>query len=178
MERKALKIIVTRKADGYNLYPEFDLLDAIKDTQYPVTKAGGKDRWKFYVDRECGGWLRDNVTPMHKVAVDSPLGTHVRVILAPADFADQAASMFSETCTVLSDAEMKSFYEDKFAVIQPTEIIDNDVIIGLNAKVAAGKELSPEQLDMLDSTKPSCGIRPNPKKTWSGYKNEMQITMV
>jgi hypothetical protein len=168
MQLVPLKVEIGLKTNGHAKYPNFNLLQVVKDS--------GLD-WCVYVDTYGTGWMYDNTSGHKDGNGHSSLGKQWGMLLVPQTFADQAILSFSSECTKLTDTEAGIFYESYVTVYNDSEIISSNILTDIKAKQDLGKELTPEQIKALDPNDPTPGICNNPLKTWIGMKNKKSITI-
>jgi hypothetical protein len=135
-------------------------------------------RWEDYIDKFGTGWAYDVTTGHREESADSPVGIWLGMLMVPTLFATQAAAAFEDKCSILTDAEAKTFYEEKVSVYQDSEIVNHEILLAIKTKQDMGKSLTTEQTNALDPAHPQPGIRNNPVKTWAGIKAVNNITVV
>lgn len=155
----ALKVLIK---NGRTLqYPNFDSLQAVKD-------FGGS--WSEYVDTEGSGWLYDNLATAFDDDGEAPEGYISGLILVPDEFAKEAASEFPTLVSILSDEEAEAYYNNRHAIDFPDEEIDLEELQKIKLKVDLNIPLTAQQQKAIDPEDKTKGIRPNPKKTLTAYK--------
>jgi hypothetical protein len=170
MEVTPLRVKITTNAKGENSFPDFNQMQVVKDS--PVTK------WTTYIDRWGHGWVYDLVTGIKDDnGGDSPVGTMWGVILSTKAFAEQAVALDPEVCSIITEAELDTFFQDRIAPKQMDEVIKTEVLLGIQAKLALGKTLTPDQEDALDPNNERPGIVTNPWKSLANLKINKGMTV-
>lgn len=164
----ALKVIIRLKTDGGALYPNFNSLSTVQAT--------GLD-WSRYVDVYGLGWHYDKTCGHTQEAVGSPVGTQIGVLIVPKTFVDEAISTFPSDCSKLTELELEDFYNNKAHVTEPDELFDMEILEGIQFKQSFGLALTAQQIDAIDPTKDTPGIRKNKSRLWADYKKETSITI-
>lgn len=155
-----IKVKIGLSNNGSADYPNFNLL--------PSVQSSGLD-WSKYIDVRGSGWLYDTIG--HKEEdTDSPRGMQWGMILVPEQFAIEAVAQFPNEVSVIDEVEAEDFYNNRHAVGQPDEEIDNEVLTGIKLKKDLGLALTQQQQNALDPNKPERGIRKNETKTYAGLK--------
>lgn len=165
MQLVPVKIKIGLKPNGSALYPNFNVLPSV-DVD-----------WSYYIDRHGSGWLYDCCGHKEEEA-GSPAGQQWGMILVPQTFADEAVAAFPSDVTKLTEAEAEDFYDNKHARDFEDEDIDLKVVDAIRAKQALNLPLTAHQQDALDPDSNTRGIRKNPKKKFSTFKQERGITIV
>lgn len=156
-----IKVKIGLRADGCANYPDFNVLEVVKNQ--------GMD-WSYYVDKFGLGWMYDNLIGHQEDAPDSPLGQQLGVLVIPEGFANEAIELFPEQCSKLTEIELEDFYDNKHAIEFPDEEIDKEVLDAIKAKQDLGQPLTPGQIKALDPNDDTIGIRKNKKKRWADFK--------
>ena len=167
MDLVPIKIRIGLKKDGSALYPDFNDL--------PIVAASGID-WSYYVDAEGSGWLYDCCG--HKESEPgSPTGMQWGMLLVPAAFATDATDAFPADVTRLTSTEAVQFYDTQHAREFEDEEIRQDIVDAIRSKQALELALTPRQLDAIDPTTDTPGIRANPRKTFNSFITKRGITL-
>ncbi|UCG53546.1 MAG: hypothetical protein JSW58_08310 [Candidatus Latescibacterota bacterium] len=158
-------------------YPPFN--------QLPVVAASGLD-WSRYVDIHGTGWKYDKTSGHQDDTPGSPLGMQWGALLVPEQFAIEAAQQFPTVVTILNENDYESFHDSKATIYDPDELVDAEVLAGIQAKVnlanslAASQpslnlDLTQGQIEALDPDDDKPGIRKNKMKKWSDAKAARDI---
>ena len=100
------------------------------------------------------------------------------MILVPKPFADAAIERFPDRVEKLTETKTRKFYDDKVAINQPDEIIDEKVLAQIKAKQDLGLSLIAGQQKSLDPQDDTPGIRKNYKKKWVDYKSKLNVSII
>lgn len=177
MAYKNLLVTFTVDETGKAPYPDFNSLQIIKDSLIePPTP--GTPKWARYFDVYSAGnvtWHVDTISPINMADDDSPWGSVRKMVIIPAAFADEAVEKFSDQCKILDDTLAKAFYEDRAHINDPDEEMDVEIMQAIRLKQELGKELTANQVNMIDATNDKKGIRENKLKTWAGFKTKFGI---
>ena len=167
-ELTAIKVKIGKKKDGHAKYPDFGLLQVVKDE--------GMD-WAKYVDVYGLGWKYDKKCGHDEVDVESPQGIWLGMLVVPEVFALQAVAMFPDEVELLDDVDAENFYNNRVTVKMSDEIVDNDVLQGIKLKQDLGQPLTAQQLKALDPNDDTSGIRKNKDKVWADFRAKKDITV-
>lgn len=171
MELVPIKVKIGLRSDnGQHDFPDFNTLASVI--------ASGLD-WSVYIDQQYKpAWLY-SCCGHQEEEPGNPLGQWLGMILVPAAFATEAVAAFPAVVTQLTDAEAATFYDTDHAKNVDEEVIDDAVLHAIKAK----KEFVPpipltaHQNKAIDPTDSTPGIRPNPDKTFAGFKTKRGITV-
>lgn len=174
MDLKAIKVTIGLKvADGRKsaAYPDFNNLAIVRDS--------GMD-WAYYVDANGGGWHYDKCCAHAVDKPGSPMGTQFGMLLVPAMFSIQAVAAFPGVVQEIVEADAEAFYNVHAHAHELTENVNERVLAGINAKIAAiGKSaLTDTDKKALDPADPTPGINVNVNKTWAGYVADRGVILV
>ena len=161
-----IAVRIHRKSAGGAQYPDFN--------QLPAEKRGGQV-WSKYIDN-FGGWHYDKVDNL-----GTGFAEGCGICLVPKAFAEAARIAFSEDVRVLTEAEWAAFHDDRCHAHDEDEILDVEVLQGLQARLALEADPSAPTADaraeivalrtrMLDPKDPKRGIRENPRRFWVRLK--------
>lgn len=131
--------------------------------------------WSAFFDAKGTGWHYDKVEG-HGLG-DEP-DYWYGIVGVPQTFADQAAAMFPEDVTVLTEAEVEEFYDNRAHVNDEDEIQDAEVLSAIATKKQLGLKLSPGDREALDPDSDVRGIRKNWRKRWARYKAKTDTEVV
>jgi len=172
MELKGLKVKITQVASGakagQHLYPAFNSL--------AVIISSGMD-WSRYVDVYGKGWKYDKTSGHKDDSVGSPLGQQWGLLLVPAAFADQAVAAFPSECTILTDVEIGTFWEEKVTVYDNSVITEAEVLTAIKARDDLSIARTAEDVKALDPDDPTPGVINNKEKLWADYKTKHGVTI-
>jgi len=167
MELVPIEITIGLKPDGSALYPDFNTLASVI--------ASGED-WSVFIDSNGPGWLYDRCG--HKEdEPGSPFGTQRGMLLVPAAFATEAVAAFSPTVELKTESQTQTFYNTKHGRDIEDEEIDNRIVQRIRHKQDLGQTLTARQLQAIDPTDNTRGIRANPRKNWATFKADKGITI-
>jgi hypothetical protein len=174
MDLKAIQVMIgTKVVDGKRqaAYPDFNQLQVVRDS--------GMD-WAYWVDANGGGWHYDKCCAHAVDKPGSPVGTQFGMLLVPIDFAIQAAAAFGGLVTQLTETACEDFFNNHAHAHEPDENVNERVIAGINAKIAAkGKTaLTASDNAALDPDDSTPGITKNATKTWAGYKADRGVNLI
>lgn len=161
-----VKVKIGLRQNGHAKYPNFNIL--------PCVMTAGRD-WSQYVDTEGLGWHYDKTSGHKEETPDSPWGMQWGVLIVPEEFANEALARFPDECTVLTEAELEDFYDNKAHAHEPDEDIDNEVLNAIQLKRALGLPLTPQQQRAIDPEDDTRGIRKNKKRLWKDYKKNVNV---
>ncbi len=171
---KPLLVKIGRKPSGEADYPNFNSLASVV--------AAGVD-WSIYVDRQGAGWIYDSSSghdddnPSGRGLFDSPSGTQLGVILAPAAFVTEAVAAFPAVCSELVEADLEDYFNDYASEGQPDFVTDELVLNGIAQRKATGARIRPGDIAALDPDDDAPGVRRNPLKRWARLKAKKGITI-
>lgn len=127
-------------------------------------------------------WLYDRVSGHREDTVDSPYGQQWGVRLVSLEFATQTVQLFPDEVFVMTEIELKTFWDEKFAVRIPEKDIDANQLTGLKAELDLRTALQQDTTDVearinkaLDPEDPAIGVRTNLNKLWSDFKEKNSI---
>ncbi len=175
-----LKFVMGLRANGECDHPNLNDL--------PIIRASGLD-WSVWVDQNGSGWLYDHSVGHIQEDAESPHGSWLGVILLPEAVANEALTAFPLICTKLTEAGLEAFYDNRHAVRQPPELVDQKVMDGLKAAIDANDEALKEtpgvprlqvrrsELRMraakaADPDDPEPGVKRNPSRQWATFKKQ------
>lgn len=147
--------------NGRHHYPSFN--------QLPVVQAAGMD-WSNYVDAFGLGWHYDRCCGHAVGTPESPVGEQFGCLIVPEMFAVEALTQFPNLVTRFTEAELAAFYDTHCHGLESEEIIDTEVLQGIQAKQALGLTLTEDQKRGLDPTNQMPGLRKNLHRHWVDYK--------
>ena len=178
MELIPIKVTFGRRKNGHADYPDFNRVSE-------EVRKGMK--WSQYIDSHCIGWHYDQV---------DNLGTGYRhgtvCTLAPADFAEEASTLFGpdgpefeqHVVTILTEAEFGEFWDTRSKVNQETEILSNVILEGIKSRIDLEnsgdapepsdeiKELRKRRLNPSDELP---GISKNHERYWKDAKVKRKV---
>lgn len=152
---------------GHAKYPNFNLIAS------SIRK--GMD-WSQYIDTFGIGLHYDKTCGHKEESVDSPQGEQMACMCVPSDFADAAVAAFPGEVSIIPEAELETFYNDKAHAHEPEELVDSDVLQAIAAKEAVGAEV-PEKTDALNPLSDARGIRKNTNKKWADFKTKAGVSI-
>jgi hypothetical protein len=134
--------------------------------------------WSYFVDK-FGGWHYDQLSGHadDDPGDDSPQGNWNGMILVPNDFAQAAVAAFPTQCSILTEAEATTFYDDRAHICDPAIKEDVDVLQAISAKRSLSIVEDQGDLDALNPDHPASGRRRNKRKTWADFKTAEGITI-
>lgn len=134
--------------------------------------------WSYFVDK-FGGWHYDQVSGHadDDPGDGTPQGNWDGMLLVPAAFAQAAVVAFSSQCSILTDAQAKTFYDDRGHVRDPAIKEDAIVLQAISAKRTLNIAEDQSDLDALNPDHPAPGRRTNVRKTWTGFKTVEGVTI-
>ncbi len=160
---------------GFALYPNFNLVSA--------AIRNGMD-WAKYLDVHGGGMHYDKGCG-HKDDGETAYGHQSCCICVPQDFANEALNLFPDTVSAMTPVEFEIFHDTKAHAHEPDEIIDEQVLTGLNAqrvlKIAVRQDTTAldaqivKALDPNDTTEN--GVKRNLRKRWVDAQATQGITL-
>jgi hypothetical protein len=156
-----IKVKIGLRADGNADYPDFNILNAVKEQNMD---------WSYYVDKFGLGWIYDKLIGHQEEAPDSPLGQQLGVLIVEKEFANEAILSFPVKCSKLTEVELEDFYDNRHAIEFQDEDVDREVLDVIKVKQDLGQPLTPQQIKALDPDDDTIGIRKNKKKTWVDFK--------
>jgi len=167
----ALKVVIE---DGKTFkYPDFNALAVVQSWS---AQNGGD--WSNYIDVEGLGWKYDNAGDFAKDDGETPQGQWCALLLVNSVFADEAIAIYPDKVTRLTEAQCKSFYDDRHAIEFPDEDIDNDILQGIKLKQDLNLSLTPDQAKAIDPTDSTRGITKSKNKKWVDFKLDKDIQIV
>lgn len=171
MELVALKVQIIKQGSNH-VYPNFDKIASAKR---------GNLKWVNYID-QFGGWLYDQCCGFNETDDESPdEGVKIGVFLVPQAFAAEAEELFPERVTVINEAALEHFYDNRAMILVPGEKIVPEIVSGLRAKY--GQPTGPldtsvmtaEEQEMLDPESPRPGIVRNKKRRFADVKEARNL---
>ncbi len=161
---------------GFADYPNFNLISS-------VTRKGMD--WSKYLDVHGGGMHYDKTCGHKEETAESAFGHQICCICVPQDFATEALNLFPDTVTELTPAEFETFHDVKAHAHEPDELVDANVLNGLNAqrtlKVAVGQDVVDLDAKIVKALDPNditeAGVRKNNKKKWTDIKSLQKIIL-
>ncbi len=173
MELVALKVQIGLNGSNH-VYPNFDKIASAKR---------GNLKWVNYID-QFGGWLYDNCCGFNETDDDSPdEGVKIGVFLVPQAFAAEAVELFPERVTVIDEAALEHFYDNRAMIRVPDEKIVSEIVNGLRAKY--GQPTGPldtsvmtvEEQEMMDPESLRPGIVRNKKRRFADVKKARNLAV-
>lgn len=169
-----LLVKIELNGDGSAKYPDFSTLASVV--------ASGSD-WSKYVDVQGDGWVYDNSsghaddTPSGRGQFDSPRGQHWGVLLIPLAFANEAVTAFPATCSILTEADLETYW-DEFAMRDQPDDTENALILeNIASRKAINGRIRARDVAALDPDDPTPGVTRNIRKTWARFKAARNITV-
>lgn len=171
MELVALRVQIGLNGSNH-VYPNFDKIDTAKR---------GNLKWVNYID-QFGGWLYDQCCGFNETDAESPdEGVKIGVFLVPKAFAAEAVDLFPERVTVIDEAALEDFYDNRAMIHLPAEKIVPEIVSGIRAKY--GQPTGPldtsvmtaEEREMLDPESPRPGIVRNKKQRFADVKKARNL---
>ena len=154
---------------GHALYPNFNQLQSVINS--------GMD-WSNYVDTYGEGWHYDKKCGHKQEDETSLKGMQWGMLIVPKEFADEAVATFPQVCSVVNEAELEDFYDNRAHAHEPDERIDDVVLKGIEGKKILGKSLTPGQERALDPEDDTPGIRKNHRRYWKDYKAKQGVNII
>ena len=167
-ELVGLKVKIGLKPNGHAKYPNFNVLGTVSSSTMD---------WSRYIDVFGLGWHYDKTSGHKEETVDSPHGQQYGVLIVPEAFADEAELEFSDTCEIIEDAELETFYEEKAHAHEPDEDIDEHILAAIKAKQDVGVALTPQQIKALDPEDDTPGIKKNKNKIFADFIVKRGVTI-
>ena len=152
-----------------HIYPKFNDMVAVKNS--------GMD-WSEYVDIQGLGWQYDKCCGHAVDTPESPFGQQWGVLVVSKLFADEAVSMFPSEVTKLNEIGLIDFWDNHAYRHTPSEDVDESILNAIAIKKRLGLVLTPEQVDAIDPTTDSRGIRKNKRKRWADYKRVVNVVII
>ena len=164
-----IKIKVGLHPDSGNAkYPNFNLI---------TTTVRKNMDWSHYIDRYGIGMHYDKTSGHKDDSVDSPYGQQWVCTCVPEDFAIEAANRFPNEVSIVHESEFTSFYNTKAHAHESADNVDLEVLQTIKVKKDLGLT-TPEETNAVNRNHPALGIRKNPNKKWSDFKNKTGIIIV
>ncbi len=164
-----IKVKIGLNEKGQHDYPDFNIMQCVKDS---------KMDWSVYIDRKGLSWHYDKCCGHNVKTTESPLGEQFGALIIPKEFADEAIATFPNEVTKLTELELEDFYDNHAHTHEPDELIDNNVLIGIELKQRLGLSLTPSQLKALDPEDKALGIRNNNRRKWTGLKKATDTKII
>jgi hypothetical protein len=162
-----IKIKIEKGPQGYK-YPQFNKIKA---------ELRHNTDWSKFFDLFGIGWKYDNTV----VDDDNRFGC----TCIPKDFAIAAARMFPTHVEIITEDEFEDFYNNKFAVKMPIEMLQGEILTAIKARVDLEKsgDAPPPSAAIVEARKkcldPNCDTHPgivrNTQKTWKEFKSLRHI---
>ena len=163
-----IKVKITKRANGQAKYPDFN--------QLSIVSSSGVG-WSHYIDTYGTGWIYNKVENLGTGASEGQ-----GLILIPKAFADEAVATFPDEVTKLTEAQAKTFYDDKHGSQLPEELVNEEALKPFEVKERMGVTLTAteetKKAKALDPDDPEPGITKNPKKTFTSFKAMKNIKVV
>jgi len=171
MELVPIKVKIGLRADNRTAdHPQWDLLPSYTEETAAAAMVGG--------------WQYDKTSGHREVSADSPYGQQWGVLLVTEAFALEAVATFPTLVTILSEAELEDFWDNKAHAHQPDHRRDDAELQALRDELALKKELrvpyGETQIALakaLDPDNPSPGVVKNKMKKWQDAKVALDITI-
>ena len=150
-------------------------------TTLPLEAVDGED----HSDHQIVKWLYDKVSGHEDDDVDSPKGQQFGVMCVTRKFASQAMAAFPGRITVLTEAELQDFWDNR-AMIRLRDLRrDVDALQGLKVErdlqIDVGGDVTALDVtirDALDPLKDERGIRKDPRRRWADFKAKSGLNVV
>lgn len=173
-------------SSGRALYPAFNTL--------PVVQASGMD-WSKYVDVNGEGWLYDKVSGHRDEDAQSPRNQQWGILLVDATFVSEAVAAFPAECTLLTEAQLETFYDARIGSVEDDEDVDETKLERLRKQVQLvreGLEDDPTNQNLLNrlaalrararalmdpSDEAAGGVTLNKRRNWQRLKAWRNITI-
>jgi len=129
-------------------------------------------------------WMFDK-TGYKENTSDSPYGMQWAIRLVSERFAKQAAEAFPHEIFVLTEEELRKFWNEKITAHLPDQIHDADELVALNARLSLMKLMEEDETEVreriekaLDPDDLSLGVRKHPFKNWDDFKRKNSIQII
>ena len=153
--------------------------DGKRRYQYPAFHTLDKSvtdglEWNQYVDAKGIGFHYDQTITLAGGAPEQLVGTCV-----PESYAKVLVTEFKGAVEVVSEEVFEDFYNNKAHVLDPVEIIDNNILQSIilrkqaedmNLVATPAEHVIRYRADALDPQKNVPGIRENINKYWQSFK--------
>jgi hypothetical protein len=169
-----LRIKITKNADGTLNYPDFK--GQLSVFQTPDYRAP-----ELYTDRTSDCKSDD---------AHSPLGQMWGLKLVDQAFAQQALTAFPDRVSVLTEAELVDFWEQRVKARMPVQVRAPEELRAMVDELALRREmgqddsapeviaLKAEMAKALDPDDPTPGVTKQRDKTWADAKRIMGVTVI
>jgi hypothetical protein len=166
-----------RDTDGSADYPNFNLVSA--------EARKGMD-WSKFIDTHGTGWCYDQMCGHREDGgAESPVGHQCGCICVPEAFALEAIALFPTKVTRMTAAEYETFHNMKGHIRDDEELVDTDVLNGLNAQrnlmVATGKDTTALDARITKALDPAqeteMGVRKNNNKKFTDFARTRGIIL-
>lgn len=150
-------------------FPDFNKINS--------TIRKGMD-WSIYFDVHGIGWHYDKKSGIGEVDTynDDP-NTWYGSTCVPKDFADAAFALFPQDVEIIDETKFETFYNDRAHAHEHSEVYDQKILDGINAKKAAGGTLTAADNKALDPNDSSAGVRKNLNKLWKDFKGKKGLSI-
>lgn len=170
MEVFPLKVNIGLRANGHADHPDW--------TKLPLALSGDPERDMIH------GWVYDKTSGHREESLDSPYGMQWGVLLVTRQFAGEALAAFPATITLLTEAELAIFWDEKAHAHLPSNRTDTDALLALRAErdllVDLGRPTTKIDVEIskaLDPDDPTPGKRKEHMKTWVDAKAKIGATV-
>lgn len=172
-----IKVKIGLRPNGQADHPDW--------TQLPMVQASGLGH-NYKPGKRGGGWHYDKCGHQ-KSLPDSPYGVQYGMLLVAEEFAQEAAQHMPDIVTIMTETEAEEFYETKVTADLSEYRRDVDTLAGLKTELelleAIGEGTSQRVTDLkakigkaIDPDDPEPGIARVARKTWTGFKAELNVT--
>lgn len=179
-----IKVKILLGPDGKHQYPPFNQL---------APSLRGHLDWATFFDTHGIGWHYDRLSGFGVSDANDPQvpaghehsntdpSCWYGVSCVPKPFADAAVAAFPALVSLMSEASLETFYDDRAHAHEETEILDKEDLLALKARIDLENEpnapTTPPSAEilalrarMLDPNDPKRGIRKNRNRKWADFK--------
>ena len=165
-----IKVKIGLRANGHADHPQWDLLPSYTEEEAAAAMVGG---WKY-----------DKTSGHAESSADSPMGMQWGVLLVTDAFAVEAVATFPALVTILTEAELETFWDEKAHAHMPDNNRQDTELRALREEMDLKKEMgiaygdtTVELAKALDPDDPAPGVVKNKMKKWQDAKTVLDITI-
>jgi len=169
-----IKVKVRATLDNRPKFPDWQMLPMAE-----YVSSGKSPLEEMYFE-----WMFDK-TGYKENTKHSPYGIQWAIRLVSKKFAKQAVEVFPKEVFILTEDELREFWNTKVTVHLPDQLHDADELVALNARLSLMKLMEEDQTEVrerieraLDPENPALGVRKHPFKNWDDFKKKNNIQII
>jgi len=168
-----IRVEIGLKPNGHHDFPDWH--------QLPLAQSDDP------ANHQIVKWLYDKTSDFEDDDAHSPLGLWIGVMCVTAQFASEAVTLFPTRVSVMTEADLADFYDNRAMARQSDELRDDRQLASLHTEFVLVRDLIAEfpantklknratalkslLLKALDPDDDTPGVRTNPKRRWATIK--------